>query len=171
MTETDMPQKDEDYLRQAAACWAKNESLEAGKLIYENLPSKARPRWAARILKLVLDKSGIQSSLFSQVLTAADNENMWKNGHQVFSSLRQMTLRLDESRRGSGFTKDEELIASVVLLAELVSKVTYNATNPPDEFDEDSGWWIATSLRWFVDHACGDERFAEAAWSTLCSSE
>lgn len=166
-----MPQQDESYLRQAAEHWAKSESLEAGKLIYENLPSKVRPRWAAGILKLILDRSGIQSSLFSQLQAAADHEDMWKSGHQLFSKLRHKTLRLDELRRGPGLTKDEELLASVVSLAELVAKVIYNATNPPDEFDEDSGWWIAACLRGFVDHGWSDEHFATVAWSALCCCE
>lgn len=166
-----MPQKDKSYLRQAAEHWAKSESLEAGKLIYENLPSKARPKWAARILRVVLDRSGIQSSLFSEVLTVADHEDMWERGHQVFSTLRHTTLRLNELRSSPGLTKDEDLLTSVVSLAELVAKVIYNATNPPDEFDEDSGWWIAACLRWFVDHKWSDEHFATAAWSALCSCE
>jgi hypothetical protein len=51
-------------------------------------------------------------------------------------------------------------------LAELVAKVTYNATDPPDRFDEDSGWWIAACLRDLVDRL-GDEEFSEAAWSAL----
>jgi hypothetical protein len=171
LIEADMPQKDENYLRQAADHWAKSESLDTGKLIYEHLPSKARPRWAARILKLVLDRSGIQSSLFTQVLAAADHEDMWKNGHQVFSKLRHTTLSLDDLRRDRGLTKDEELLASLVSLAELVAKVIYNASSPPDEFDEDSGWWIAACLRTFVDHGWSDEHFATAAWSALCSCE
>ena len=171
MTQAEMPQKDENHLKQAAQCWDKGESWEAGKLIYENLPNSVRPRWAGRILKLVLEESGVQSPLFSQVLAIAGNESMWKCIRPVFSSLRQMTLQLDENRRGSGLTKDEELLASIVFLAELVAKVTYNATNPADEFDEDSGWWIATSLRWFVDHAWTEKRFSEAAWSALRTCE
>jgi hypothetical protein len=166
-----VPKNDETYLRQAAELWAKNESLAAGKLIYENLPSKTRPRWAARILKLVLDRSGIQSSLFSDALAVADHEDMWKTGHKVFDTLRDATLRFGELRSGPGLTKDEELLASIVLLAELVAKVIYNATNPPDEFDEDSGWWIAAYLRGFMDHGWSDEQFATAAWSALCSCE
>lgn len=166
-----MPQEYECYLKQAAEHWAKGKSLEAGKLIYENLPSQARPKWAARILKFVLERSGIRSPLFSQVLTVADHEDMWKSGHQVFSTLRHTTLRLDELRRGSGLTKDDEIFASVVSLAELVAKVTYNATNPPDEFDEDSGWWIVASLRELVDQRWSDEHFVTAAWSVLVSRE
>jgi hypothetical protein len=56
-------------------------------------------------------------------------------------------------------------------LAELVAKVTYNAAEPPDPFDEDSGWWIAASIRGFVDHRWKDQEFSEAAWSALCCRE
>ena len=47
-------------------------------------------------------------------------------------------------------------------------KVTYNATNPNDEFDEDSGWWIVACLRGFVDARWKDEEFATAAWTAAC---
>ena len=68
-------------------------------------------------------------------------------------------------------TKEDELMGHVLCLAELVSKVAYNATNPPDEFDEDSGWWIVVCLREFIDNFWHDEEFAKAAWSTVSSSE
>ena len=166
-----MPQNDQSHLRQAAECWAQGAALEAVKLIYENLPTKSRPRWASEILKVVLQRSGIQSSLFDQVLFAAQHEDMWKSSHQVFSTLRHATLGLDKLRRGPGLSEDERLLASVLSLAELVAKVIYNATNPPDEFDEDSGWWIVASLRGFVDHRWTDEQFATVAWLALCSYE
>ena len=62
------------------------------------------------------------------------------------------------------------MFASLLSLAELVAKVTYNAVDPPDEFDEDSGWWIAASLRGFVDLWMDDE-FSKVAWSALCCEE
>jgi hypothetical protein len=158
-------------LKQAADHWAKGEGLEAGKLLFENLPSRARPKWAAKILKLVLDRSGVEPSPFFQVLTIADREEMWKTGHQVFDSLRDTTLKLNELRRSRGLTIDEEQLASIVLLAELVAKVIYNATNPPDEFDKDSGWWIAAYVREFMDRGWSEEHFVTAAWSALCSCE
>jgi hypothetical protein len=151
------------FLKHAVECWDKGQAVEAGKLIYENLPPKSRPRWGARILKLVLDRSGVQSPLFDDVLTTAEHEDMWTDGHRLFSRLRESTLRLDELRKGRGLSEDEELLGSILSLAELVSKVTYNATNPPDEFDEDSGWWIAACLRAFVDHGWKDAEFSKAA--------
>lgn len=161
----------DDVLVRAAECWSNGQALEAGKLIYEAMPTKSRPKWAAQILKVVLDKSGIRSAIFNPVLAAADHESRWKSGHQVFSTLRDSVLKFDDKRRQSGLSDDEELLVSILSLAELVAKVTYNATNPPDEFDEDSGWWIAACLRGFLDHDWSDEDFVQKAWTALCYSE
>jgi hypothetical protein len=169
MTEDNMAQNDDSHLKEAAGCWAKGESLEAGKLIYENIPSNARPKWGARLLKLVLDRSGIESSLVDEVLYVAEREAMWGDGHRLFSKLRDKTLELLKVQESQELTKEEELLYSIVSLAELVAKVTYNATNPDDEFDKDSGWWIVASIRGFVDHVWSDDEFANSAWSEICS--
>lgn len=163
-----MPNHHSNHLVQAAENWRVGRPLEAGRLIFENLPPDVRPQWAARILRLVLTRSGIESSLFAQVLHTADHQAMWGNGHRVFSTLRASVLELDELEGRCGLTKEQELLRSILSLAELVAKVTYNAVNPPDEFDEDSGWWIAAFLRGFVDHHWSDEVFSDAAWSALC---
>jgi len=65
---------------------------------------------------------------------------------------------------------EQVMFPFLLSLAELVAKVTYNAVDPPDEFDEDSGWWIAASLRAFVER-WNDTNFSEAAWSALCCED
>jgi hypothetical protein len=75
-------------------------------------------------------------------------------------------LKLEELRRKGELTKDQEVFAELLSLAELVAKVTYNATIPPDPFDEDSGWWIAPTLRVFVE-IWPDAKFSQEAWSAL----
>ena len=146
--------------------------MDAGKLIFENLPNDVRPKWAASILKFALARSGIRSLLLRQVLRTADNRNLWKNGHRIFSKVRGKTLNVDELARKRRLTKDEELWLGMLVLAELVAKVTYNATNPLDEFDEDSGWGIVTCLKYFVDKIWpDDEEFAKAAWLAVSSKE
>jgi hypothetical protein len=105
------------------------------------------------------------------VLYTADHQAIWGNSHRAFSTLRASTLELDELERTRGLTEDQKLLGSILSLAELVAKVTYNATNPPDEFDEDSGWWIAACLKGFVDHRWSDDEFSQAAWLALCSRE
>jgi hypothetical protein len=79
-------------------------------------------------------------------------------------------LELLELETTQGLAKEQESLYDLLSLAELVAKVTYNAADPPDKFDEDSGWWIASCLRGFVDWWKDDE-FSKAAWSALCSSK
>jgi hypothetical protein len=165
-----MPSHENTLLQKASEYWQGGMPLEAGRLIFENMPSNARPRWAARILSLVLARSGIQSPLFEGVLQTAEREDLWRNGHRVFSTLRASTLKLDDMERTRGLTQNQQDLRYVLSLAELVAKVTYNATNPLDEFDEDSGWWLAACLRGFVD-AWSDDEFSKAAWSALCARE
>jgi hypothetical protein len=55
-------------------------------------------------------------------------------------------------------------------LAELTAKVTYNATHPPDEFDEDCGWWIAVYLKRLLD-SLHDDSFSQRMWLAFCFDE
>lgn len=166
-----MPNDNRDHRDQAAEYWRAGKPLEAGKLIFESLPRDTRPKWAARILTLVLDRSGIERSHFERVLYDADNQRMWADAHRAFDNLRKATLQLEDLQKKRRLTKDEELLAGILLLAENVAKVTYNATDPPDEFDEDSGWWIAACLKGFVDNVWHDDAFSKAAWLRLCSED
>ena len=151
----------------ARQLWLEGQALEAGRLIFEALPPESRPKWAARILRLVIDKSGVEKGQFERTLYAADHPRQWSSGHRCFDSLRREVLKFDELQR-SGRHTQEELFHHVLLLAELVAKVTYNASDPPDPFDEDSGWWIAPGLKGFVDYWWPDDQgFSQAAWSAL----
>jgi hypothetical protein len=114
---------------------------------------------------------GVRSALFEHVLYIADHPWQWWRGHRAFDKLRESVLWLETQRDFLGFlTKKQELLESLLDLAELVAKVTYNATGPPDPFDEDAGWRIAGQLRGFVEWF-DDEGFSEEAWSALCFRE
>jgi hypothetical protein len=165
-----MPKDGEDHLGHARGYWQSGRPVEAGRLIHDNLPAEARPAWAARILRLVLDKSGARRTPFHRILETAENPRWWANGHRCFDLLRDQTLKFGDLRRNRGLTKDQEVVAHLLSLAEIVAKVTYNAVDPPDPFDKDSGWWIAASLRAFID-MWNDEEFSETAWSALCCQE
>ena len=149
------------------ALWNSGRALDAGRLIFERLSNVQRPEWAARILDLVVTTGQIRSQLVQQVLDTAGNRNMWKDGHRIFSLVRAETLKVDELGRGRRLTNDEEFWGDVLSLMELVAKVTYNAAQPRDPFDNDSGWWIAVSLRGFVDNVWRGGDFSKAAWSIL----
>lgn len=152
---------DEEQLRMAFDSWSSGNSLLAGRMIFESIPNHLRPKWAAGILRLILARSGIQSPLFDKVIRTAENPAVWVNGHRVFSAVRDEVLKYDLPRQHG-------LLYYTLCLAELVAKVTYNATNPPDEFDEDSGWYIVPTVRGFVDRVWSDEDFSKAAWAAVC---
>jgi hypothetical protein len=165
-----MSHQENSHLERAAEYWNGGQPFEAGKVIFEKMPNEFRPRWASGILRLLLARSGIQSSLFEQVLRTADQQRLWGNGHRAFSNLRKATLELLELQKRQRLTKEQELLAALLSLAEQVAKVTYNAARPHDEFDEDSGWWLAAGLKGFVD-LWHYEEFSKAAWSALCFQE
>lgn len=62
------------------------------------------------------------------------------------------------------------MVRSLLPLGELVAKVTYNATNPMDEFDEDSGWWIAPCLQDILSRL-NDDAFSNEAWAAFFSGQ
>jgi hypothetical protein len=159
-----MPDQDGSLLERASGHWNGGQPLEAGRLIFDNLPKMARPEWASRILRLVLGKSRIQIPEIDYVLEIADHTTEWRNAHGAFSALRRSTLHLERLQTRS---HDQDLILYHLYLAENVAKVIYNAVDPPDEFDEDSGWWVVVCLRSLVD-CWSDEKFSEAAWFALC---
>ncbi|HKX29150.1 MAG TPA: hypothetical protein VJ302_15755 [Blastocatellia bacterium] len=160
-----MEQDRETEIKRAAELWNAEQPFEAGRIIFEGLPKEVQPIWAARILRLVLERSGVKLKQIDRLLEIADQPTKWRKAHQAFSSIRGQTLKLDDQRR-HGSTDKQEILGAVLVLAELVAKVTYNATSPDDEFDEDSGWGIATILRGFVDR-WNDDDFPRAAWTEL----
>jgi hypothetical protein len=152
-----------EILSEARGLWNKGDALEAGKLIFENLPVGTRPQWAARVLRLVVDRTGVKSQPVEIAISIANSPNDWGKAHDAFSTVRHATLELD---RLSALSPQQTLLLELLVLAELVAKVTYNSTNPDDEFDEDSGWWIAPCLKDILD-SLNDEKFSAAAWSVL----
>jgi len=152
-----------DELLIARERWRKGQTLDAGQLIFNSIPIETRPQWAARVLRLVVDRTAVKSHAIEHAIRIANAPDKWGKAHDAFSTLRDATLEL-EDQRSLGIK--QTLLLKHLLLAELVAKVTYNSTNPPDEFDEDSGWWIAPCLRDILD-SLNDEQFSNAAWSVL----
>lgn len=152
-----------DPLSKARALWRNGQALEAGKLIFDSLPVETRPQWAARVLRLVVDRTEVKSQAIEHVIRIANTPSDWGKAHDAFSTLRKATLELEELKARS---PEQALLLSQLLLAELAAKVTYNSTSPSDEFDEDSGWWLAPCLKEILD-LVSDEKFSMTAWATL----
>jgi hypothetical protein len=122
--------------------------LEVGQTIFESVPTEMRPKWAAEILRASLSRSGIPHSAFKPVLECATRKSDWKKAHDVFSRMRKKTLALESS---PNLSDEKHLLLRNLYLAENVAKVIYNGSNPPDPFDEDSGWWITLCLKSILD--------------------
>jgi hypothetical protein len=60
----------------------------------------------------------------------------------------------------------DRLQESVLILAENVAKVAYNATQPIGPFDADTGWWLVPNLVSICTHV-NDPALTARAWSLL----
>lgn len=149
------------------ASWNDRDPIEVGRIIFESIKKQDQPAWAANVLQKVVDRTGIESIAVENILRCAKSPQDWKEGHKAFSLARDATLKLEKS---GDLSSEQKLQLCTLLLAELVAKVTYNATDPIDEFDEDSGWWIAESFKHIL-QLLGDDKFSEIMWSTLCPTE
>jgi len=139
--------------------WSSGDPLKAGRLIYEHLPNDLRPQWAASILNLC--RSLIPSiPAIDAIHEIALDRSRWKEAHAAFQHVRDLTLKAEESKL------TDPIYAGVLYVAENTAKVTYNASGQPAPFDEDSGWWLVSNLRYVVDRV-NNREFEEKAWSVV----
>ena len=150
-------------LKHAESLWKKGDTLEAGRIIFENLPVQKRVAWAAKVLDTVIEHTGIQCRPIETLREIANDRHRWADGHLVFDNIRTLTLQVE---RLDSRTAEQDLFLVQLLLAEIVAKVVYNATNPDGPFDEDSGWWIAHCVKSCLDRI-NDAEFAKLAWRVL----
>ena len=153
-----------DLLTRAASLWQSGQALEAGQLIFENVKTEVRPTWATAILQSVVHRTGTSLPSIDAILRIAHEPTEWSKAHEGFSALRRAALKFQELQ---GRSREQELVLSLLFLAEAVAKVVYNATNPPDPFDEDSGWWIVANLKEVLD-LMADDQFSKSMWAALC---
>lgn len=164
-----MASKKTEPVIEAAAHWNAGNALEAGRVVFENLAPSAQPEWAARLLRLVLKRVDFSSQIIDRILSIAEDPDEWPKARRAFSKIRDTTLRLDALQERRQLTAKEDDLLCVLQMAELLAKVTYNATDPPDRFDADSGWWMAACLRGFVD-SMHDDVFAKEAWEGVIAT-
>jgi len=162
-----MPSENSNYSPSASDYWRANQPLEAGRLIFESLPKEARLGWAKFILESVIKRTGVSADAIDNILNIARCPSEWRKAHDAFSRARRHALELSDLKDR---TPEQTLLLETLGLAELVAKVVYNVTNPVDEFDEDSGWWIAVCLKNILD-LLQDEEFSTMMWRALCFQE
>ena len=84
-------------LEEAEEYWHAGRTFQAGELIFEATAKRDRPKWAARILRLVLERSDADRSDFEQVLSVADDPTQWSHGRLAFRELCDAGLRFQKT--------------------------------------------------------------------------
>ena len=130
--------------------WHAGRTFQAGELIFEATAKRDRPKWAARILRLVLECSDADRSDFEQVLSVADDPTQWSHGRLAFRELCDAGLRFQKTYDRRTLSKERLInvqeFNGLLALAEVVKQITYNASSPPDPFEDDLGVGVASFL-------------------------
>lgn len=155
-------------LEEAKRLWDEGKGYEAGILLCKRIGALSSPSWAAHALRLVIEQSGVVHPVLDEVLECAADPAKWSDGHRVFDKVRRQVLKLDEQLRQQK-SREAEVMNHVLGLGELVAKVTYNATKPSDEFDEDSGVWLVAVARGFAKVA-DDAGFEQQMWNAVSTT-
>lgn len=144
--------------------WA-TDPLRAGEILCDKVSSENRPHWAAEILATCANCLSTVPHAVNRVISIGRSRwrFRWRSGHRAFSQVRRLTLKA-EGRR------DEDTACYLLYVAENAAKVIYNASDPVDPFDDDSGAWLVRSAHDFAER-CGTERLADELWSVVAVHE
>jgi hypothetical protein len=153
----------DELLAQATGYWKAGDDLNAGRALFARLPPSERGRWACGVLRYAAAPERFRIGPVRNLLDLCDKPDTWRGTKAVFSRIRGATLKLEDRQSQ---TRDQDARLNYLLLAENVAKVMYNATKPPDEFDEDAGWWVAVCLRAFL-KSDGVPDWEQKAWTIL----
>ncbi|GAB3165191.1 hypothetical protein [Telluribacter humicola] len=130
-------------------------NIEIGKQFFENLPNDIRPGWAGLILSRFDTYIQDVPASILELYPIVDNKDRWKEAHGQFNKIRRFLLD------NKNYQPEAYL-----LLAELVAKVTYNASGQPAPFDSDSGHYIASFAFKATEHF-DDNRLEEEVKSAI----
>jgi len=129
--------------------------MEIGQQIFENLPNDIRPGWAGLILSRFDNYIKDIPVSIKELYPIIDTKDRWKEAHGQFNKIRRFLLD------NKNYQPEAYL-----LFAELVAKVTYNASGQSAPFDSDSGHYIA-SLALKVTEYFDDNRLEEEVTSAI----
>lgn len=145
--------------------WEDGQTHSVGEMLVASCPQSDQARWAIAILDYVVKECGCRSRVIDDVVTMCRDASQWHRAHMLFRVLRRHGLALDATLDKS---PDDERLSRMMVFAEIVCKVVYNATGPAHPFDTDSAIWIAVCLKSLTDSASSAE-FRDGAWKLLIS--
>ena len=128
--------------------------IEIGRQIFENIPNEIKPCWAGLVLSCFNNYLKDIPTPVRELFPIIDDKDKWKNAHKQFTKIREFGL------------DNQEYHTEYLRLAEIVAKVTYNASGEPAPFDSGSGYHIA-SLALKVAENFDDNRLEEEVKSAI----
>ena len=146
--------------KRAKEYWMRGEFLQAGKLVFENLPKDVRPFWAASILDLCRKRFPNVREVDEVYLLAHDQPH-WERARSAFDTVRVLTLATNKPFTGA------DLLFKV---AEDTAKVIYNCSGGSAPYDHNAGWKLVASLQ-AVSDFLDDKTFAEEAIHTALAED
>jgi len=106
-------------------------NIKIGQQIFENLPNDIKPCWAGLVLSRFDHYIKDIPTSILELYPIIENKDRWKEAHEQFTKIRVFGLE-NKNYEPENYLK----------LAELVAKVTYNASRQSAPFDSDSGHYI-----------------------------
>lgn len=153
---------EEKLVDEARERWNAGRLLEAGRLLSERIPIELQPAWAAQVLAIARKHLPTIPEI-ETVLEIANDPSRWPEAYEALSAVRALTLQAEQQA-------GEPLHLGVLVLAENVAKLTYNANEGSTSFDPDwgyeTGWWVAVHTKRIVDQI-NDPELASQAWAVL----
>lgn len=148
------------------ALWEAGETDRVAHAIYDAIPMRMRPGWAADILEVACSRLPAVPKRVRAVVGIGRTPRRFRTAHAAFSAVRGLTLA--EDRYGTG----GDVYAAVLGIAEFAAKVIYNASGvqepiKPGEqapFDDECGYWLVGGLGHLV-RTCGSPDFDRLAWA------
>ena len=114
--------------------------IEIGRQVFENIPNEIKPCWAGLVLSRFDNYLKDIPTPIRELFSIIDDKDKWKYAHEQFVKIRKFGL------------DNQEYQPEYLRLAELVAKVTYNASGEPAPFDSDSGHYIASFALKVAEH-------------------
>ncbi len=136
-----------------------DDPLDAGVAVYSSVPNEVRPAWAADILRACSKQLNDTPTAVQYVISIASDKEHWPRAHAAFTVVRQLTLNAEQHDAG-------DLSHYLLYVAENAAKVVYNATDPTDPFDDDSGAWLVRCARDFAGEVASDS-FIDDLWGIV----
>jgi len=117
-----------------------SEDIQTYKTLLANVPPDHLARIARALLELSMLEVPVGKEVANVAKTAA-NPDRWRQGHAAFDLVRDRVLEWE-----SKDTAPSDSSYYVLLVAENAARVIYNATEPLDPFDDDSGAWLVMTF-------------------------